>query len=46
MKLINKKKKYGEKLIMNQYYCDHCSAWHLTSMTKKKYERITIENSK
>jgi hypothetical protein len=35
MKVINHHHK-TDKTIKDVYYCDDCSAWHLTSMNKKK----------
>jgi hypothetical protein len=46
MKAINRKKRKGiDKRMMNQYWCDDCSGWHLTGMTQERYDRVQKINS-
>jgi hypothetical protein len=39
-------KSYSDKKITNIYWCEDCSAYHLTSMPKKKSRKITRLNNK
>lgn len=40
----NRQIKPGERRVMNIYWCTPCDGWHMTSMTKNKYERLKNEN--
>lgn len=47
MKALNKNH-LTSKEIKNVYFCDECSSWHLTSMSKKRSRHFTknINNGK
>lgn len=43
LKLFNKVKESGKwaKKLTNVYYCEACSGYHLTSMSKRRSRKIT-----